>query len=132
MTKSHAAPFRLILAAIFAALLSTAAVAQSAPASTAPATTAPISPAAPATIAPRTSAAPATRQALPAGTKVNLNTASAEQLDALPRVGKARLKVIMDERAKGPFKDWADFDKRTTHTSVNAGVKSKIKDLVTF
>jgi hypothetical protein len=38
----------------------------------------------------------------------------------------------MTERAKAPFKDWADFDTRTAHTSVNAGVKAKIKDYVTF
>jgi hypothetical protein len=40
--------------------------------------------------------------------------------------------VILDERSKGRFKDWADFDKRMTGTSVNAGVKAKIKDMVTF
>lgn len=85
---------------------------------------------APAAAAPAAAAPPAA--AVPAGTKVNLNTATAAQLDALPSVGKARLKVIMDERAKGPFRDWDDFDKRTAHTSVNAGVKRKIKDSVTF
>ena len=42
----------------------------------------------------------------------NLNTASASEIDALPDIGKARTKVILDERAKGWFKDWADFDKR--------------------
>ena len=62
----------------------------------------------------------------------NLNTASASEIDALPDIGKARTKVILDERAKGRFKDWADFDKRMTGTSVNAGVKTKIKDMVTF
>ena len=128
MIKTHLAPFRMFVAAAFAALLSTAAVAQ-----TAPPTTAPASPSTPAAIAPRTPATAATpRAALPAGTKVNLNTASADQLDALPTIGKARTKVIMAERAKSPFKDWADFDKRTAHTSVNNGVKSKIKDMVTF
>jgi DNA uptake protein ComE-like DNA-binding protein len=50
----------------------------------------------------------------------------------LPEVGAARSKAIVTERAKGAFKNWADFDKRMTGTSVNAGVKSKIKDLVTF
>jgi competence protein ComEA len=72
------------------------------------------------------------RPTLPAGTKVNLNTASATELDALPSVGKARAKAIVDERAKSPFKDWADFDQRMQHTSVNRGVKAKIKDSVTF
>lgn len=70
--------------------------------------------------------------ALPAGTKVNLNTATAAQLDALPSVGKARLKAITDERAKGPFKDWDDFTRRMQHTSVNKGVQAKIKDYAVF
>jgi DNA uptake protein ComE-like DNA-binding protein len=73
-----------------------------------------------------------TASTMPAGTKVNLNTATPAQLDALPDIGKARTKEIMTERAKGNFKDWADFDARTAHTSVNKGVKAKIKDLVTF
>lgn len=77
--------------------------------------------------APRATVAP-----LPTGTKINLNTATARELDALPSIGKARIKVIMDERAKSPFKDWADFDTRMKHTSVNAGVKAKIKDNVAF
>ena len=79
-----------------------------------------------------TQAAQPASSTAPAGTKVNLNTATADQLDALPEVGKARTKEIMTERAKGNFKDWADFDARTAHTSVNKGVKAKIKDLVTF
>ena len=114
---------KLFAAAALAAALSigTAFAQAPAPASTpAPASSA-------ARPAPRPAVAP-----LPAGTKVNLNTASASELDALPTIGKARTKVIMDERAKTPFKDWADFDKRTQHTSVNAGVKAKIKDSVTF
>jgi DNA uptake protein ComE-like DNA-binding protein len=118
-----------------AAILSTgAAFAQT---TTAPKPTAPMAPATPAprttAATPTTMAAPApTTAAVPAGTKVNLNTATAAQLDALPTIGKARSKVIITERAKSPFKDWSDFDTRTQHTSVNAGVKTKIKDLVTF
>src|ERR1700760_294995 len=76
----------------------------------------------PATKAPATTA-PATTAAMkpgvsttPAGTKVNLNTATEAQLDALPSIGKARAKVIMTERAKAPFKDWNDFDTRMAHT----------------
>ena len=124
---------KTLLAAGFAALLSAGAIAQTAT-TTAPAAAPITAPAAGMTPpAARTAAPAATRPAaIPAGTKVNLNTATASELDALPSVGKARLKVIMDERAKGSFKDWADFDKRTQHTSVNGGVKAKIKDLVTF
>ena len=79
-------------------------------------------------------AAPAAAPAAvtPAAQKTNLNTASAEQLDGLPDVGKARSKAILDERAKGKFKNWDDFTKRMTGSSVNAGVQGKIKDLVTF
>jgi DNA uptake protein ComE-like DNA-binding protein len=97
---------------------------------------------APATAPPPAASASATPQVakpaigahapLPAGTKINLNTAAANELDTLPGVGKARSKAIMTERAKSPFKDWADFDKRMQHTAVNRGVKAKIKDFATF
>ncbi|MBV8096986.1 MAG: helix-hairpin-helix domain-containing protein [Acetobacteraceae bacterium] len=80
-----------------------------------------------------TPTAPASPQpARPATATVNLNTATAQEIDALPGIGKARTKAIVDERAKGRFKDWADFEKRMSHTSVNAGVRNKIKDQVTF
>ncbi len=95
----------------------------------------PAAPAKPATTAPAAPAVKAPAAAKPpvaAAKPVNLNTATDKELDALPGVGKARAKVIMDERAKSPFKDWADFDKRMTGTSVNAGVKAKIKDMVAF
>ena len=81
------------------------------------------------TARPATATPPGTT---PAAKTTNLNTASASEIDALPDLGKARTKVILDERSKGRFKDWADFDKRMTGTSVNAGVKAKIKDMVTF
>jgi competence protein ComEA len=72
-------------------------------------------------------------KATQAGTTTNLNTASAAQLSALPGIGKSRSKVILNERGKGGnFADWDDFDKRMAGTSVNAGVKAKIKNLVTF
>jgi DNA uptake protein ComE-like DNA-binding protein len=69
---------------------------------------------------------------VPVGTKINLNTATAAELDSLPEIGAARAKVIVSERAKGNFKDWSDFDSRMAHTSVNKGVRSKIKDHVMF
>lgn len=78
------------------------------------------------------SAAATSSTAVPVAKKTNLNTATADELDALPGVGKARTKVIMDERGKGKFKDWADFDKRMAGTSVDAGVKTKIENMVTF
>lgn len=98
-----------------------------------PGTTVPASPAA--TAASPQAARPATGS--PASTATaskaaNLNSATAQQLEALPEIGAARSKVILDERAKGKFKDWADFEKRMAGTSVNAGVMAKIKDHVTF
>jgi competence protein ComEA len=64
--------------------------------------------------------------------KVNINTATAGELDSLPDIGKARSKAILDERAKGKFKDWSDFERRMAGTSVNEGVMAKIKDRATF
>ena len=40
---------------------------------------------------------------------VNLNTATAAELDALPQIGPARAKAIVDARAKAKFKNWDDF-----------------------
>jgi DNA uptake protein ComE-like DNA-binding protein len=94
-----------------------------APSATTPTTTAPTRAARPAT---------ATSSTVPSGTKIDLNTATVTELDSLPEIGAARTKVIMSERAKGKFKDWADFDTRMAHTSVNKGVRTKIKDHVTF
>ena len=123
---------RLMTGVAVAALAIAPAFAQTTPpaSTTKPAVTAPATP--PATTQTTRPAAPAATTAAPAAKKVNLNTASATDIDALPEIGKARSKAITDERAKSPFKDWADFDKRMTGTSVNAGVKAKIKDLVTF
>ena len=139
MRKLLAAASLAVLLAAGGALAQTPAPATSAPTTPAPTTQAPAAaapttagaPAAPASSARRSARASA-RATLAAGTKVNLNTATAAQLDALPGIGKARLKVIMAERAKSPFKDWSDFDQRTQHTSLNAGVKQKIKDSVVF
>src|SRR5437762_3271863 len=67
----------------------------------------------PATTTPAPTARPTTPAApapAPVAKKTNLNTATAAEIDALPEVGKARAKVILDERAKCNFKDWADFD----------------------
>jgi competence protein ComEA len=101
-----------------------------------PAVTSPVAQQPPSTTVPGTTAThPATSApagATSAAKKTNLNTATAEELDALPDLGKARSKAILDERAKGKFKDWADFDKRMSGTSVNAGVKAKMQDQVTF
>lgn len=46
------------------------------------------------------------------GDAVALNTASADALTALPGVGPAIAARIIEERARGPFRDLADFERR--------------------
>ena len=41
--------------------------------------------------------------------QVDVNKADAAGLDAVKGVGPTMSKAILDERAKGQFKDWADF-----------------------
>jgi len=65
----------------------------------------------------------------PIAKKINLNTASATELDTLPQIGPARAKAIVDARAKSPFKNWDDFVARKV---VPANVEAAIKDKITF
>lgn len=44
--------------------------------------------------------------------QVDVNKADAAALDSVKGVGPAMSKQILDERAKGEFKDWADFQQR--------------------
>jgi competence protein ComEA len=44
--------------------------------------------------------------------QVDVNKADAAALDGVKGVGPSMSKAILDERAKGEFKDWADFQKR--------------------
>jgi competence protein ComEA len=44
--------------------------------------------------------------------QVDVNKADAAALDAVKGIGPAKSKAILDERAKGEFKDWADFETR--------------------
>ena len=103
----------------------------------APAT--PAKPAAPVTVpaAPAAQAAPAAKPATPAvaapaaaqAKKININTATAAELDTLKGIGEARSKKIIEERGKAKFKDFADLVKRGTLPS---NVEAEIKDKVTF
>jgi competence protein ComEA len=123
---------RIFTAAAVSALLAGSAFAQTAtqPPATQPArpaVTAPATPAAPAR--PATTTAPATQtRAAP----VNLNSATASELDALPQIGAARAQAIVTERGKGRFRDWADFERRMAGTTVNQQALNAIKDRVRF
>lgn len=128
-----------VSAALAVALLSTsvgfaqatapAPTAPKAPA-TAPAPTAPKAPAAPAAAAPAPKAAPAAAPVTaPKAQLVNLNTATAEQLDGLPQIGAARAKAIIEARAKGKFKNWDDFVARNV---IPSNAEAAIKDKVSF
>ena len=44
--------------------------------------------------------------------QVDVNKADAAALDSVKGVGPSMSKAILDERSKGEFKDWADFQKR--------------------
>jgi competence protein ComEA len=44
--------------------------------------------------------------------QVDVNKADATALDGVKGVGPSMSKAIIDERSKGEFKDWADFQKR--------------------
>ena len=44
--------------------------------------------------------------------QVDVNKADAAALDSVKGIGPAMSKVILDERSKGEFKDWADLQKR--------------------
>jgi competence protein ComEA len=44
--------------------------------------------------------------------QVDVNKADQAALDSVKGIGPAKSKAIMAERAKGEFKDWADFEQR--------------------
>ncbi len=138
--KNISAAFALVLATASSGFAQMAApVAPTAPKPPMAAPVAPIVPAAPSakasvavTPAPVV-VAPAVKAVAPATVaktaSVNLNTATAEQLDGLPQVGPARAKLIIEARAKGKFKDWTDF---TSRNIIPANAESAIKEKVSF
>lgn len=63
---------------------------------------------------------------LAAGEKVNINTATAEELDKIPGIGPAKAQAIVDYRTQnGKFKTIEDIQKVK---GIKEGVFSKIKD----
>jgi competence protein ComEA len=62
------------------------------------------------------------------GGKININTATAAELDALPGIGPTRAKAIVDYRAQnGNFKTIEDIEKVK---GIKGGVFSKLKDRI--
>jgi competence protein ComEA len=55
--------------------------------------------------------------------QVDVNKADAAALDSVKGVGPAMSKTIIAERAKGEFKDWADFQKRVKGVGDKNAVK---------
>ncbi len=94
----------------------------------------PAKPTAPVT-APAAPAAQPAKPVVPTATqpaqikKININTATAAELDTLKGIGEARSKKIIEERAKTKFKDFADLVKRNVLPS---NVEADIKDKITF
>lgn len=85
-------------------------------------------------VTPAKPTAPVTAPAAPAAQpaqakKININTATAAELDTLKGIGEARTKKIIEERGKAKFKDFADLVKRNV---LPANVEADIKDKITF
>jgi competence protein ComEA len=55
--------------------------------------------------------------------QVDVNKADAAALDGVKGVGPSMSKAILDERSKGEFKDWADFQKRVKGIGNRKAVK---------
>ena len=106
---------RVLIASVALALLSAPAFAQGMQPSTTPAPAA----------KPATTGAPTA----PVAAKVNLNTATAAELDKLPQIGPSRSKAIVEARAKAKFKNWDDFVARKV---IPADATAALKDVVTF
>jgi competence protein ComEA len=119
---------RILLTALGVSLLCTPALAQDKKVVPGP-MPAPATTPAPVTSAKPTSASTTGTATTPITAKVNLNTASAADIDKLPKIGPAGSKSIIAARDKAKFKDWNDFVGRKV---VSADAAAAIKDLVSF
>jgi DNA uptake protein ComE-like DNA-binding protein len=116
---------KLAITTLFGAALALPALSLPAMAQTPAAPAAP-APAKPAMTMPMTHPTmPATPAVTAATAPINLNTATPEQLDSLPGIGKARLKKIIAAR---PF---TSVDQLDTKKVIPHSVYMKIKDKVT-
>lgn len=91
--------------------------------------TAPATAPAPAAAQPARPATPAAAQPAAAVKKININTATAAELDTLKGIGDARAKKIIEERAKAKFRNFDDLVKRNI---LPANVEAEIKDKISF
>jgi DNA uptake protein ComE-like DNA-binding protein len=109
---------RILFAALIAAAVSAPAFAEEKK---------PVSPSGPSvnTTRPATSGA----ATAPVTAKLNLNTATASQLEKLPKITSTEAKAIMNARDKAKFKDWDDFVGRKV---ISADLAAGIKDSLTF
>jgi competence protein ComEA len=104
------------------------------PAAPAPAQAQQPAPARPAAPAPAQAQQPAPAPAKPAAQpsqaqtkRININTANADELDALKGIGPARAKKIIEERQKARFKNFQDLvDRNVLPSNVEADIRDKI------
>jgi len=61
--------------------------------------------------------------------QVDVNKADAAALDGVKGVGPSMSKAILAERAKGEFKDWADFQKRVKGVGDKTATKLSVAGL---
>jgi competence protein ComEA len=120
---------RILAIAAMLAAVSTMAFAQSKEPAKEPAKAAQPAPASKSTPPAAKPAEPAAKAAMPAAKKVNLNTATSDELDGLPQIGPARAKAIIEARGKAKFKSWDDFVARNV---IPGNAESAIKNLVSF
>ncbi|HED53503.1 MAG TPA: hypothetical protein ENJ00_04810 [Phycisphaerales bacterium] len=64
------------------------------------------------------------------GTRININAATAAQLDLLPRIGPVLAeRIIQDRRTNGPFRSIADIQRVR---GIGPRTADKLKDLISF
>ncbi len=118
-------PFRLATLGLLSALIGAVAAPGWAQApQTAPSAPARAAPPPAARPAPAATAAPAAAQPTAAGRRVDINTATEAQLDALPGIGPARAKAIVAGR---PYSDVKELEAKKV---LPAGVLSGIRDRI--